>query len=604
MSPDDADRPSPDAPYATTEAGGTATANQDTLVPTPRGGKAIVLPEGGYVMGEVIGRGGMGEVVTAHDRRIGRDVAIKRMRSAAPSEAAIARFLREARIQGRLDHPAIVPVHELALDTDGRPYFTMKRLAGVTLAQRLADRGGQKPLLRAFVDVCLAIEFAHAHGIVHRDLKPANIMLGDYGEVYVLDWGIARVLADHQAAASPADAIDTLDEGTQAGELLGTPGFMAPEQIRGEDVGPLVDVYALGAILFEILTGESLHPRGAAAIASTLGAAQQFPASRAVTNAIAPELDAACHDALADLAAARPTARELGVRIQRYLDGDRDVEQRRGLAAAQLELARAALGSGDPEARSTAMSCAGRALALDPGSAEAAGLVSSLIVEPPAVLPAELVAGLAEEDRRVGTNRLRVSVFALLAVLASGLLAPLMDVRNWTTLGLTYATLLAVTFIVWRAYRRGRPNPWVNLLVGFGLAVAFTRVLGPFVLTPVVIAGSLLPMTANPWLSRRPFVVAAWLLAVIAIPQLLEWLGVFATTWSTVDAGVCAQSAILKGSGNADAFELMTANTVLLATVAAYLVRISRNATDASHRLHVQAWHLGQLLPGSSRRTS
>ena len=139
----------------------------------------------------------MGDVMLARDPKMGRDVALKRMRGAAPPPEAIDRFLREAKIQALLDHPAIVPVHDLGHDADGLPYFTMKRLAGTTLAQLLetgaADR--QQRLLRAVVDVCNAIDLRqHARRIVHRDLKPANIMLGDYGEVYVLDWGVARVL--------------------------------------------------------------------------------------------------------------------------------------------------------------------------------------------------------------------------------------------------------------------------------------------------------------------------------------------------------------------------------------------------------------------------
>src|SRR5665647_1872842 len=148
-----------------------------------------------YALGEVIGKGGMGEVVSAHDRRIGRDVALKRLNADAPTEADINRFLREARIQARLDHPAIVPVHELGRDANGRPYFTMKRLTGETLRDQLPkEQPGNQRMLRAFGEMCLAVEFAHMRGVVHRDLKPSNIMLGDYGEVYILDWGLALSL--------------------------------------------------------------------------------------------------------------------------------------------------------------------------------------------------------------------------------------------------------------------------------------------------------------------------------------------------------------------------------------------------------------------------
>src|ERR1043165_5843394 len=142
-----------------------------------------------------LGAGGMGEVLLASDQQLGRDVAIKRMLASSP--ALEARFLREARIQGRLEHPAIVPVHELATDSEGRPFFVMKRLTGATLSDMLtATTYSRQKLLRAFADVCMAVAFAHSRGIVHRDLKPSNIMLGDFGEVYVLDWGIARILAE------------------------------------------------------------------------------------------------------------------------------------------------------------------------------------------------------------------------------------------------------------------------------------------------------------------------------------------------------------------------------------------------------------------------
>ena len=153
-----------------------------------------------YRISGSLGAGGMGEVLLATDSQIDREVAIKRMLH-EPTGPAVARFLREAKVQGRLDHPAIVPVHELASDSEGRPFFVMKRLVGTTLGDVLArytsdPRYTRPKLLRSFADVCRAIELAHSRNVIHRDLKPANIMLGDYGEVYVLDWGIARVLGE------------------------------------------------------------------------------------------------------------------------------------------------------------------------------------------------------------------------------------------------------------------------------------------------------------------------------------------------------------------------------------------------------------------------
>src|SRR5687768_958876 len=247
-----------------------------------------------YELRDVIGRGGMGEVVLAHHHQIGRDVALKRLRADQPTPELVERFLREAKIQARLDHPSIAPVHELGFDPEGLPYFTMKRVAGTTLGEHLSRHEKPQRLLRALVDVCQALELAHARKIVHRDLKPQNIMLGDYGEVYVLDWGVARVLGGRATTdrSSIDDDVITLDGVTKAGALLGTPGYMSPEQARGEPVEPAADIYALGSMLFEILTGEPLHPRSREALATTIANTERSPAARRPDRNIAPELDA------------------------------------------------------------------------------------------------------------------------------------------------------------------------------------------------------------------------------------------------------------------------------------------------------------------------
>src|SRR5215470_4556822 len=361
----------------------------------------------GYTVGEMIGRGGMGEVLLAHDEVIGREVAIKRMRRSDPDADAETRFLREAKIQARLQHPSIVPVHELGRDADGRPYFTMKRLAGVTLYQLLG--GPRQRLLRAFADVCLAIEFAHEHGVIHRDIKPTNIMLGDFGEVYVLDWGVARVLDEDGSGHPSVRDIITVEGETQVGAVMGTPGYMAPEQALGYGISPAIDVYALGCVLFEILTGEPLHPRGSGGAASAIAHPTESPAARRSDRDIAPELDAACVAALAEDPVARPTARELARRVQDYLDGDRDLERRRELAALQVARARDALASGDPARRGDAVHAAGRALALDPESAEAA-------------------------ERAANRVRARTSAIAFAAVLPFVAVIPLFEIRSWPLL--------------------------------------------------------------------------------------------------------------------------------------------------------------------------
>jgi serine/threonine protein kinase len=251
-----------------------------------------------YTLGTLIGRGGMGEVVVATDEHIGREVAVKRLRASEPSPEELARFVREARVQGRLEHPAVVPVHDLGVDADGRPFFVMKRLAGEPLSALLAahrDAGAaiDMRLLRAFADVCLAVEFAHARGIIHRDLKPSNVMLGEFGEVYVLDWGIAGTVAEQTPGDDHRRAGLALDTGeTTAGTVLGTPGYMAPEQLAGERAGPAADIYALGCILYEILVGEPLHQH-----TRSITAPPAQPRLRRPDTP--PELDAICERATA-----------------------------------------------------------------------------------------------------------------------------------------------------------------------------------------------------------------------------------------------------------------------------------------------------------------
>src|SRR5262245_9400055 len=207
---------------------------------------------------DLLGRGGMGEVRLCLDRTIGREVALKVIRqpTGGIDRDLVQRFLREARVQGQLEHPSIVPVHELGTARDGALYFTMKRVRGSTLAEVIeVMRAGlpmaaaftRRRLLSAFSTVCLAVDFAHSRGVLHRDLKPGNLMLGDFGEVYVLDWGLAKVRGAEDVPATDGDGDGDGDDGTAGrldsallggaktahGDVMGTPGYMAPEQLRG-----------------------------------------------------------------------------------------------------------------------------------------------------------------------------------------------------------------------------------------------------------------------------------------------------------------------------------------------------------------------------------
>jgi tetratricopeptide (TPR) repeat protein len=207
----------------------------------------------GYRVLREIARGGMGRVLAAFDLGLEREVALKVLLPGAKAD----RFVRESKITARLPHPGIPPVHALGTLADGSPFLAMKLVAGHTLAAKM--RSADRPrLLQAFVQVCQAVGFAHSRGVVHRDLKPANVMVGAFGEVQVMDWGLAKVLggiAKPQAAELAACNVAAPDA-THAGAVLGTPAYMAPEQARGGSVDERADVFALGGILCAILTGQ------------------------------------------------------------------------------------------------------------------------------------------------------------------------------------------------------------------------------------------------------------------------------------------------------------------------------------------------------------
>ena len=585
--------------YATTEPGADTRAST-TDINTP----FLKLPPKEYMVRDVIGRGGMGEVLLADDVRIGREVAYKRM-IIEPAGAALSRFLREARIQARLDHPAVVPVYELSTDDEGRPYFTMKRVSGVTLSHRLSDGAQQTRLLRAFAEVCLAIEFAHHRGVIHRDLKPSNIMLGRYGEVYVLDWGVARVIADPPSVDEPAQPlaqhdIQTFDE-TKTGALLGTPGYMAPEQLRGLVPTPAADVYALGAILFEILAGEPLHPRGEAAVGSTLAKPQQSPLARKGNDAVPPELDALCVAALAEEASARPSASELAEAVQSYLDGDRDMERRRKLAAEQLAAARDALASKADDSRATAMRRAGRALALDPESREAAELVSSLLLEPPSPMPPPLVQAIEEHERAIAQHRSWRSMWAYLSIVFLAPLVLVTDVQNWSLVAAFYGVVGIAVLVALDAARAGRPSVVSILTVNLALALLFTRILGPFILTPLAICCMLVGITSIRRINSRRWLVFGWTATAVLLPIILEELHLLPQSWDLGRGVTVAFSAMFESNGStAEAIALILANLVFTMVVGFTALAFSRKRQDSQRALFVREWHLRQLIPAAA----
>jgi tRNA A-37 threonylcarbamoyl transferase component Bud32 len=281
--------------------------------------------------------GGMAEVWRGRDTVLAREVALKVLREPAFGDGGLrVRFEEEARLVGRLEHPSIVPVYDLGELPDGRPFFVMRLVHGQTLAELLAALAtpaeGLPRWVLVFEQVCAAVAFAHARGLVHRDLKPSNVMLGESGEVLVMDWGIAKALAarPQPAEAPPATVLPppsaagaaTAPWGpeTLPGQAKGTPAFMAPEQARGEAgrVGKGSDVFGLGGILCVSLTGQSPYTRVGEVLAGD------------VTEAFArlddcdadAELVALAKACLAPAPEARPAdAAEVAEQVRRYRDG-------------------------------------------------------------------------------------------------------------------------------------------------------------------------------------------------------------------------------------------------------------------------------------------
>jgi eukaryotic-like serine/threonine-protein kinase len=275
-----------------------------------------------YRLIERVARGGMGVVYAVEDEKLQRRVAVKVLDMPGADSDLAERLVREARVLARLEHPGIVPVHEVGTLADGRVFYTMKFVEGQRLDQFIANMTSTPDRLRLFLRICDPVGFAHARGVLHRDLKPANIMVGPFGEVLVMDWGLAKILrsgavSDAGDENSKATIIQRVAPHTQPeedtkvsaitghGTIMGTPGYMSPEQAHG-DIAHLdarSDIYSLGALLRFLLTAE---PGGA----------------RTIPKRLDKSLQAICAKATASDPANRyATAPDFALDISRYLDG-------------------------------------------------------------------------------------------------------------------------------------------------------------------------------------------------------------------------------------------------------------------------------------------
>jgi serine/threonine-protein kinase len=371
---------------------------------------------------------------------------------------------------------------------------------------------------------------------------------------------------------------------------------MAPEQMVGGDIGPPADVFSLGAILFEILAGEPLHPHGPEAIASTLARPGDSPTRRAPDRSIAPELDAVCIAALANDPTDRPSARELAHRVQSYLDGDRDLERRRALARQQLEIARAALA--DPARRSEAGQAASRALALDPESPDAAQLLAQMILEPPSELPRELVASLEASERELNRQRTRPAAYAYLSLFFFvPVFLILRNVENVFDLVLLYVAATAMAVLLLYNGKRWRTPVWLFLLANFTFALMFMRLAGLFVLSAALVSGQALGLASRSRVAERPWLLVGWIAVTMLLPFALEYFGVLPRTWWMNPDGVLTRGTILHTGRDVDVVFLAISQAVLVMVVGFFSLSITRARETAQRNAHIQAWHLHQLVP-------
>jgi len=276
----------------------------------------------------LIAEGGMGEVHRARDRALGRDLAMKVLHthlSGAPRMRD--RFIDEAQITAQLAHPSIPPIHALGKLADDRPYFTMKEVHGQTLADLIVSGAlSEQRRLEVFQRVCEAVSYAHARGVVHCDLKPLNVMIGSFGEVLVMDWGVARLVAPSKVRSVAVEPpVETTASGTVTSwEVAGTPAYMPPEQALGEAdrIGPACDVYALGVMLFELLAGERPYHGGVPQLLFLASQGQVPELPRREGSAVDEALDAIIAKAMRpDPAERYADASLLGEEVARWREG-------------------------------------------------------------------------------------------------------------------------------------------------------------------------------------------------------------------------------------------------------------------------------------------
>jgi serine/threonine protein kinase len=566
-------------------------------------------PADRYLVDRVLGQGGMGTVYLVRDTVIGRHVALKKIHRSAGSaddDTGAARFRREARVQGQLEHPAVVPVYDVGISPEGTPFFTMKRVRGQSLTELLSSSSGpgQRKLLTAFSQLCLAVHYAHERGVVHRDIKPSNIMLGSYGEVYLLDWGVAKLASDVEMREK-ADSQETIGSGdnsgvkTGFGVLMGTPRTMSPEQAVGGRVDARSDVYALGAVLFEILTRQPLHPRG-----STDEVIQQITrgvdarASVRVPDAnVPPELEAICVKATRlDPNDRLATAKELHEAVEAYLDGDRDLSARKEAARRHAERAEQLAEEKDDARREAALREVGRALAFDPENKGALKTLVKLLTTPPKTVPREVQDEQAQMIRRHQRLGGIAAVLLYGYIMFTGFQAVWLGAPNWSAFTgeqMLWACAMGAGLVtVWK------PN-YFTLMAAYVFGVTactlLSTIYSPFVLVPPLLAmHAVLFSFVRPRRLRVAVVLiamTAWTIAVYGD----RW-GLLPTTIVYLDGDIVLRARAIGAPAEAMTSYIYLAELAMVVgpPLVIGMFRMQWHRADEATRL--QAWQLRRLV--------
>ena len=547
-----------------------------------------------YAQLDVVGEGGMGQVQRFQDHLLERSVARKVMHpQIAADPAGQERFLREARIQGRLEHPAVVPVYDLGHDANGLPWFTMQEVRGETLQKVISALGSgdtefevrfsQRRLLTSFVQVCRAIDYAHSRKVLHRDLKPANIILGEFGDVHVLDWGLAVALGEVASGG-------------------GTAGYMAPEQILKKPLDQRCDVYALGAILFEVLAHRPmLEGNQDERRALAVGEARDRPPSSVAADPVPPELDAIVIGATRKDPTQRiQSARELANLVEQYLDGDRDREIQRARAARHLTTAAPlvdALETATTEDRERALLQVNSALALDPGNELALELMRKILTHVPATMPPEVEAAqlAAEEQNWASVSRtmsLRMANWMALVPLAwaMGPLSVPFAVSVVASVVLTFA----VAWLLGRRPRLSQAGISMVLAISALPLIGASFIFGSFVLVPALASTGMVLAASHLRSRARAPVILIGVLVVLA-PFGLSELGLIAPSYAFTGDEVHILPRLLHFPPVASKLLLVAATITTLMVPSLLAGQLKDRLALAERRLLLTAWHLQRL---------